>query len=216
MNALNKYIIIVGILFFVLLTLLCCIVFCIYFRSKNRKKKPQKQIYSVAKGNVAVMADINRMSPSYGKLVPSMSYDRTKTFSLISSNSSDRNSNLFKSTHTDGFGVRSQPDSGIDPDALSISSSVTDYLLQIGVTPTKLDPTQLHQLSVLGRPIPSHDRLDPELSELIYAKVDDILAPGSRINVNSNTYDIPLLSASSLIQFSVEQEVCILKDFQKR
>uniref|UniRef100_A0AC35FSH3 Cadherin domain-containing protein n=1 Tax=Panagrolaimus sp. PS1159 TaxID=55785 RepID=A0AC35FSH3_9BILA len=211
MNALNKYIIIVGALFFILLTLLCCIVFCIYFKSKNRKKKPQKQIYSVAKGNVAVMADINRMSPSYGKLVPSMSYERTKTFSLISSNSSDRNSNLFKSTHTDGFGIRSQPDSGIDPDALSISSSVTDYLLQIGVTPTKLDPTQLHQLSILGKPISLNDRLDPELSELIYAKVDDILAPGHRINVNNNnnninTYDIPLLSASSLIPFSVEQE----------
>lgn len=33
---------------------------------------------------------------------------------------------------------QSMPDSGIDPDDVSVASSVTDYLAQIGVTPNKV------------------------------------------------------------------------------
>lgn len=32
----------------------------------------------------------------------------------------------------------SVPDSGIDPDDMSVTSSVTDYLNQVGVTPNKV------------------------------------------------------------------------------
>uniref|UniRef100_A0A7E4W5I1 Cadherin domain-containing protein n=1 Tax=Panagrellus redivivus TaxID=6233 RepID=A0A7E4W5I1_PANRE len=189
-STLKKLTMIVGLVLLLLLLILSFVVCRVYCKSKQ-PKKPQKQIYSVARGNIAVMADINRASPTFGKIVPSVSYDRAKTFSVMSSNSSDRNSNLLRSSCTENIGVRSQPDSGIDPDAISINSSVTDYLIQIGVTPTKLDTHQLNQLSMMTKSM-THDRFDPELNELIYAKVDDLLAPGARMSTSafeSSPYD---------------------------
>lgn len=90
------------------------------------------------------------------------------------SNSSSENMNIpMRSNLGDIYGNRSHPDSGIDPDLLSISSSVTDYLMQIGVAPINLEMFSTNQ----QRQSEIEDRLDEELNELIYARIEEILGP---------------------------------------
>lgn len=117
---------------------------------------------------------------------------------MVSSNISDNTTIPIRSNFTDIYGTRSQPDSGIDPDAFSISSNVTDYLLQIGVTPTKNErppsivpmPRQKHE---------SSEKVDAELNDLIYARIDEILGPGplntSCVPSFSNAMATPMVSA---------------------
>ncbi|KIH58240.1 hypothetical protein ANCDUO_11556 [Ancylostoma duodenale] len=55
--------------------------------------------------------------------------------SSASSNSGLRNSLL---SHREGASTRSQPDSGIDQDTVSVNCSVTEYLISIGVNPNPI------------------------------------------------------------------------------
>uniref|UniRef100_A0AC34RJJ9 Cadherin domain-containing protein n=1 Tax=Panagrolaimus sp. JU765 TaxID=591449 RepID=A0AC34RJJ9_9BILA len=203
----NKLTLIIVVLLFAVLFLCCLILTCIYLKTRNQQK-PQKQVYSVSRGNVAVMADINRSSPTFIKMPSSLSYERPKTFSLMSSNSSDRNSNPIKSScTTDNFAARSQPDSGIDPDAISISSSVTDYLLQIGVTPVKLE--QLNHFSKLTKSTTAPERIDPELgdlADLIYAKVDEVMPPPRMAMSSYNPVELSIESFFSKSQNQNSQQ----------
>ncbi|KHJ89678.1 hypothetical protein OESDEN_10489 [Oesophagostomum dentatum] len=86
--------------------------------------------------------------------------------SSASSNSGLRNSLL---SHREAASTRSQPDSGIDQDTVSVNSSVTEYLISIGVNP---NPIQ-------SRPrFRRLDTIDSALNDYIYARVEDILPPG--------------------------------------
>ncbi|TKR66884.1 hypothetical protein L596_023114 [Steinernema carpocapsae] len=150
-------------------------------RKNRRSQKPQKQIYSVSRGNIAVMADLNRVSPKFQRVpmpIPEMG----------NSTYSDDSSVILRPPR---IGLRSQPqsqpDSGIDPDAISMNSSVTDYLMQLGVTSTKFDPV---------KPQFRHPNTDGDLSELIYANVDDIIGPGP---VNLIQYNAEPLHSSFMM-----------------
>ncbi|KAK0418966.1 hypothetical protein QR680_013879 [Steinernema hermaphroditum] len=158
---------IVAILLFLLLSALIIFLIARVHRRNRSAKKPQKQIYSVSRGNIAVMADLNRVSPKFQRVPMPLSE------TMATSTYSDDSSVILRPPRT---GLRSQPqsqpDSGIDPDAISMNSSVTDYLMQIGVTPSKLD---------VPKPLTRHfhGHHDGDLSELIYANVDDIIGPGT-------------------------------------
>ncbi|VDL72299.1 unnamed protein product [Nippostrongylus brasiliensis] len=102
---------------------------------------------------------------------------KATTSSMASSSSSNsggvRNSLLF---HRENTSSRSQPDSGIDQDTVSVNSSVTEYLISIGVNPNPI-PSR----SRFRRP----DTIDSALNEYIYARVEDILPPGP-LNLSEN------------------------------
>ncbi|KAK6046504.1 cadherin domain protein [Cooperia oncophora] len=93
--------------------------------------------------------------------------------SSASSNSGIRNSLL---SHREAASTRSQPDSGIDQDTVSVNSSVTEYLISIGVNPNPIQSRSRYR-----RP----DTVDSALNEYIYARVEDVLPPGP-VNLSSN------------------------------
>lgn len=72
-------------------------------------------------------------------------------------------------SHRDHVSTRSQPDSGIDPDNISQASSVTEYLVSLGVNPDPVPPKPRHR---------RRDTVDSHLNDLIYAKVEDVVGPG--------------------------------------
>uniref|UniRef100_A0A1I7VHW0 NAC domain-containing protein n=1 Tax=Loa loa TaxID=7209 RepID=A0A1I7VHW0_LOALO len=73
----------------------------------------------------------------------------------------------------------SMPDSGIDPDDISVTSSVTDYLNQVGVTPNKYFESNHCSSKEPFMDYKDVTSNDPEINDLIYAKVDEILSPAS-------------------------------------
>ncbi|VDN05543.1 unnamed protein product, partial [Thelazia callipaeda] len=78
----------------------------------------------------------------------------------------------------------SMPDSGIDLDDLSATSSVTEYLNQIGVTPNKyFDSNESSNKERVTGYLEAINN-DSEINDLIYAKVDEILSPASQMNVS--------------------------------
>ncbi|KAI6188420.1 hypothetical protein M3Y98_00352800 [Aphelenchoides besseyi] len=124
--------------------LIFCLLSCIfYIRKRDQKRKPRKQIYSVARGNLAVMTDVRRLSPSYSKShfsSPSATIIPT-TYSVASSSTSaiadertatqSGNDTRVRMRDETILLNRSQPDSGIDADVLSIGSGITEYLNQM-------------------------------------------------------------------------------------
>ncbi|VDK36939.1 unnamed protein product [Gongylonema pulchrum] len=101
-------------------------------------------------------------------------------------------------------GSHSMPDSGIDPDDMSVTSSVTDYLSQIGVTHNKYFDSKDGGGGCSSREhFTGYRNDDPEINDLIYAKVDEILSPASRINVafssnNNSSFNIAAFSIAFL------------------
>lgn len=85
----NSFMLTIGIatLALVALILTICVIITIRYRLKNlkRKKKPKKQVYSVARGNVAVMADLNRLSPRFSKIPMTLSPEHLKPRTNVAS-----------------------------------------------------------------------------------------------------------------------------------
>ncbi|KAL6727920.1 hypothetical protein Aduo_009756 [Ancylostoma duodenale] len=155
-----------------LFMLLICLLGCCLFGYKSSKPKgiesPRKQVYSVDKGQVN---DINngicQLASSPKQALPSnVSQKNSSMMSSASSNSGLRNSLL---SHREGASTRSQPDSGIDQDTVSVNCSVTEYLISIGVNPNPIQSRPRYR-----RP----DTIDAMLNDYIHAPVEDILPPG--------------------------------------
>uniref|UniRef100_A0A0R3RP85 CA domain-containing protein n=1 Tax=Elaeophora elaphi TaxID=1147741 RepID=A0A0R3RP85_9BILA len=165
-------------LFFVLL--LTLIVLVINMRTRSRTK-PKKEVYSVKKSNFAMVRDLNLPSPNLEREIqlaplPSSPCAKFKVLPMGTQMGS----------HSATY---SMPDSGIDPDDMSVTSSVTDYLNQVGVTPNKYFESNQGSSR---EPLPGYKddvHSDPEISDLIYAKVDEILSPTSRLNTNADNFD---------------------------
>ncbi|VDK84946.1 unnamed protein product [Litomosoides sigmodontis] len=195
-------------LFFLLVTLITLIV---SMRTRSRAK-PMKQVYSINENKFAVVRDLNRQlppcleqeaqpAPFPSSPSPHAKFKNSSSLSTHINNSSTKF--IFKSLIGTQLGnhstTYSMPDSGIEPDDMSVTSSVTDYLNQVGVTPNKYfessqcSPTE--PLAVCKDEVHS----DPEINDLIYAKVDEILSPASRMNVcfTSSTSSINISSFSA-------------------
>uniref|UniRef100_A0A0N4V4U1 Cadherin domain protein n=1 Tax=Enterobius vermicularis TaxID=51028 RepID=A0A0N4V4U1_ENTVE len=194
------------------------------FKMRKRieeEKQPQKQVYSISRGNVAVMADIYRRSPKFTyerqtmplPAPPNMGEQTVlpaeeSAYGEESARLQNRNVNeqlrKLESTIIGRSMPRSMPDSGIEPDSISLTSSVTDYLTQIGVTHNQLfDQNTDERLSGRESLSVNHPYSDKEINELIYAKVDEILSPASRINsATPVSFSVPSFSVGSLSQLS--------------
>ncbi|WKX99857.1 hypothetical protein Q1695_014605 [Nippostrongylus brasiliensis] len=165
-------------LFVLLICLLCCCLFG--YRSSKPKEvdSPRKQVYSIGRErekDVDGDCAIRRLACSPKQALPSNVSQNTSSMASSSSSNSGgvRNSLLF---HRENTSSRSQPDSGIDQDTVSVNSSVTEYLISIGVNPNPI-PSR----SRFRRP----DTIDSALNEYIYARVEDILPPGP-LNLSEN------------------------------
>ncbi|VDO35108.1 unnamed protein product [Haemonchus placei] len=176
-----------------LFVLLICLLGCCLFGYRSSKPKeidsPRKQVYSIGRekreqkleDNVAIC----RLVSSPKQPLPSNVSQKTSSMtSSASSNSGLRNSLL---SHREAASTRSQPDSGIDQDTVSVNSSVTEYLISIGV-----NPNPIQSRSRFRRP----DTIDSALNEYIYARVEDVLPPGP-VNLSENVDQL-----EDLYQFS--------------
>uniref|UniRef100_A0A1I7WFC0 Cadherin domain-containing protein n=1 Tax=Heterorhabditis bacteriophora TaxID=37862 RepID=A0A1I7WFC0_HETBA len=149
------------------------------------------EVYSVRKGQTAVISDMSRMSPSYSKdkltsLPSNVAQKTTSITSSVSTSSGLRHSVL---SNRDFISTRSQPDSGIDPDTVSLNSSVTDYLVSIGVNPNPIPQRIKHGENgyMTGSQLKKKrvERMDSSFSEMIYARLEDIITPGP-LNMSQN------------------------------
>lgn len=128
------------------LTVLVC--FCFLCTRRAAARKPAKHVYSVAKGNVAVMADVERLSPSYTK---SPRPSATPVSAPVLQTGPPEGVKLRETA-----GSRSQPDSGIDPDVLSLSSGAADLYSQLSARQcggAELDVSELVLAQVLSAPL---------------------------------------------------------------
>ncbi|VDK46007.1 unnamed protein product, partial [Cylicostephanus goldi] len=158
----------------VLFVLMICLLGCCLFGYKRSKPKevdsPRKQVYSISKTRAKERRESNgitRMACSPKPALPSnIPPPNPSMSSSASSNSGLRNSLL---SHREAASTRSQPDSGIDQDTVSVNSSVTEYLISIGVNPNPLQTRPRYR-----RP----ETVDSALNDYIYARVEDILPPG--------------------------------------
>ncbi|CAJ0580899.1 unnamed protein product, partial [Mesorhabditis spiculigera] len=151
--------VIAGIL--VLLLLLTCVLALCIYRHKTRIKtvdSPRKQVYAISKGQISSMADIGRTSPIKPRLPPR--FPAIKQSSSRSSSASEhpnlRHSGL---SSREFLSNRSQPDSGIDQDTVSLTSSVNEYLHSLGVS----------------LPAKKNQRNAREMDALIYARLEDVV-----------------------------------------
>ncbi|CAJ0942222.1 unnamed protein product, partial [Mesorhabditis belari] len=146
----------IGVLMIFLLILL---ILCVYRHKRKQIESPRKQVYAVSRGQIAVMANVSRDSPVKSRLpnpLPS---------SMSSSNSETQNIRSSGISSREFFTTRSQPDSGIDHDTVSLTSSVNEYLQSLGVSiPTKNKTNQ--------RPSLGYSR---DGDSLIYARLEDIV-----------------------------------------
>ncbi|VBB28755.1 unnamed protein product [Acanthocheilonema viteae] len=205
----------IGALLLLFVLLLILIVLVINVRTRNRTK-PNKQVYSINKGNFAVVRDLSRPSPRLqreAQLVPlpSSSYAKFKNSSSPSTDVNNSSMKLvFKSPMEKKIGSHSvtysMPDSGIDPDDVSVTSSVTEYLNQIGVTPNKYFESNQSSSREPFTIYKDEIHSDPEISDLIYAKVDEILSPASRMNANAvNSDPVPAFQPLSELLLEMKE-----------
>ncbi|KAK6741938.1 hypothetical protein RB195_009674 [Necator americanus] len=163
----------------ILFVLLICLLGCCLFGYRSSKPKeiesPRKQVYSVSRGQANGSSNgISRLACSPRQALPSnITQKNSSMTSSTSSNSGLRNSLL---SHREAASTRSQPDSGIDQDTISVNSSVTEYLISIGVNPNPIQSRPRYR-----RP----DMIDSALNDYIYARVEDILPPGP-VNMSEN------------------------------
>uniref|UniRef100_A0AC35UE47 CA domain-containing protein n=1 Tax=Rhabditophanes sp. KR3021 TaxID=114890 RepID=A0AC35UE47_9BILA len=184
-----SYIIIISAVCFVILAVICtlgCMRLC--KDSPNNTKRVQN-LYETQKR----MPDISNISAGFDspKYIKSNVPLPPIPFNTASSNSSqdfsmyDKNGDstvAFRlSRHENN---RSHPDSGIDQDNLSINTTVTEYLSQIGVT-----PLNKYFDSSLKKPLPKHDSSD--FNDFMYTKVDEILGSSSNYQIKGP----PILSS---------------------
>ncbi|VDM55081.1 unnamed protein product, partial [Angiostrongylus costaricensis] len=164
----------------VLAVLLACLLGCCLFGYQSSKleevNSPHKQTYSVSRGrNVEISREgVCRLACSSKQDLPSNIVQKsTSSSSSALSNSALRNSLI---SHREGTSTRSQPDSGIDQDSASVNSSITEYLISIGVNPNlNLSRPRLH------RP----DTIDSAINEYTYARLDDVL-PSAQISESAD------------------------------
>uniref|UniRef100_A0A915PM28 Cadherin domain-containing protein n=1 Tax=Setaria digitata TaxID=48799 RepID=A0A915PM28_9BILA len=163
-------------------------------------------VYSVSRGNIAVVNDLNRSSSDFEQErqltpFPSSPYNPSSPLNRLINTSTKCLPKPLLETQVGNHSVtHSMPDSGIDPDELSVASSVTDYLNQVGVTPNKyFDSNQSSSREPTGYKDDMHN--DPEINDLIYAKVDEILSPASRMNAcftSNSSINISSFSANAV------------------
>ncbi|KAF1762611.1 hypothetical protein GCK72_010873 [Caenorhabditis remanei] len=141
-------------------------------RSSTQKPTLQKQVYSVKTGEIRTLS---------GDIPGPHHHHPTNSMTSSVSTSSDALRMIRGSS-------RSQIDSGIDPDNVSINSSVTDYLVSLGVNANPIPPRI--------RPNTTYDSL---MNEYIYARVEDVLPPGPISLTTPNQHSLlrqPLSTAS--------------------
>ncbi|VDP21053.1 unnamed protein product [Heligmosomoides polygyrus] len=165
----------------ILLVLLVCLLgFCLFgYRSSKPKEieSPRKQVYSIGRERelkAEENAVVCRLACSPKQTLPATVSQKTSSMTSSTSTSSGLRNSLL--SHREGASTRSQPDSGIDQDTVSVNSSVTEYLISIGV-----NPNPLQSRSRFRRP----DTVDSALNEYIYARVEDVLPPGP-VNLSEN------------------------------
>ncbi|ETN72466.1 cadherin domain protein [Necator americanus] len=143
--------------------------------SQHTKTTVYLEVYSVSRGQANGSSNgISRLACSPRQALPSnITQKNSSMTSSTSSNSGLRNSLL---SHREAASTRSQPDSGIDQDTISVNSSVTEYLISIGVNPNPIQSRPRYR-----RP----DMIDSALNDYIYARVEDILPPGP-VNMSEN------------------------------
>uniref|UniRef100_A0A183H4V8 Cadherin n=1 Tax=Onchocerca flexuosa TaxID=387005 RepID=A0A183H4V8_9BILA len=217
-------------LFFVLLIILIALVINMRMRSRT---KPKKQVYSVNGGKFAVVRELNRRSPRSEQEKqpapsPSPPPAKFKNSSVSSTHINNSTAKLLPrpplETQMGNHSVTcSMPDSGIDPDDMSVTSSVTDYLNQVGVTPNKyFDSNQGSSREPFTGYKDDVHNTDPEINDLIYAKVDEILSPASRMNVgftsnssiNISSFNVNAVNSSPVPAFRPLSE--LLLDMKKQ
>ncbi|CAD6188146.1 unnamed protein product [Caenorhabditis auriculariae] len=153
-------------LFCLLIVMISCMA-CKNRDAENVPKKESLEIYSVEK----------RKLSDHPK--PAIFNARAAGKACSMTSSSSMNSSAIR--RVDLVSTRSHVDSGIDPDTVSVNSSVTDYLVSIGVNPNPI-PARLKTNT-------TYDSLNNSiLNEYIYARVDDVIPPGP-INL-SRTLDM--------------------------
>ncbi|VIO90129.1 Cadherin domain containing protein [Brugia malayi] len=215
-------------LLFVLLITLIALV--INMRIKNRTKS--KKMVHNNKGNFTVIRNTNESSPRFQNEtqiapLPSSSYTKFKNSSITSTHLNNNTTKiLYKppiETQMGNYSITySMPDSGIDPDEISVTSSVTDYLNQVGVTPNKYFESNQGTSREFFMDYKNDANNDPEISELIYAKVDEILSPANRMNayftsnnsINISSFNANLISTDSVPSFRPLSE--LLLDMKKQ
>ncbi|KJH47334.1 cadherin domain protein [Dictyocaulus viviparus] len=173
----------IGVVVMVVLTmLLVCLLGCCLINYRLSKPKevdsPNKQIYTVSRYRTSTFANNNvqHLACSTVQDLPSNILEKSSsTTSSALSNSVQRNSLTY---HRDVTSTRSQPDSGIDQDAVSVNSSITEYLVSIG-----LNPNPKFSKQRLQKP----DTIDSALSEYIYAQLDEI-PPSEPHKVSENVH----------------------------
>uniref|UniRef100_A0A158P714 Cadherin domain protein n=1 Tax=Angiostrongylus cantonensis TaxID=6313 RepID=A0A158P714_ANGCA len=178
----------------VLAVLLVCLLGCCLFGYQSSKFKevnsPHKQTYSVSRGrNVEISRKgVCRLACSSKQDLPSNIVQKSSSSSSSAlSNSALRNSLI---SHREGTSTRSQPDSGIDQDSASVNSSITDYLISIGVNPNlNLSRPRCFVLVQMCKcvfyRIHRPDTIDSAINEYMYARLDDIL-PSAQISESAD------------------------------
>ncbi|MFH4978071.1 hypothetical protein AB6A40_004780 [Gnathostoma spinigerum] len=78
-------------------------------------------------------------------------------------------------------------DSGIDPDSLSTTSSMAEYLNQIDVSYSQVNDKRHDSCCSRSLKYPSVSSSDSDINDLIYAKVDEILSPSSEVDLDYST-----------------------------
>ncbi|CAD5221763.1 unnamed protein product [Bursaphelenchus xylophilus] len=130
---LNRLILGIGASFVFLIIVLLSVMLYRFCRKRSIMNNPKRHVYSVAKGNVAMMANVNRLSPNYLRSVNSTAHTTISQPCSIKSYEAEDTTTRIDNEYirTEEGMTRSQMDSGIDPDSLSIVSGVTDYLSHV-------------------------------------------------------------------------------------
>uniref|UniRef100_A0A0N5CCX7 Cadherin n=1 Tax=Strongyloides papillosus TaxID=174720 RepID=A0A0N5CCX7_STREA len=163
--------------------ILCCYRLCRNTPKQSKKLPPigVNNFNSEKTNNISHLSDHFGNSPNYNKFTmqapPMPLKSSNSNSSQISSSSNGYKEGALPSISyrfpiTNISRDRSHPDSGIDPDVLSINSTVTEYLSNIGITPlSKFMDTSLpkNKYSFMR-----NSNLQ-EFPDFMYAKVDEVL-----------------------------------------
>uniref|UniRef100_A0A0N4ZEJ4 Cadherin n=1 Tax=Parastrongyloides trichosuri TaxID=131310 RepID=A0A0N4ZEJ4_PARTI len=179
----------------IIIIILCCYRLC-KKTPKQVKKLPtiNTNTYNTEKiKDISYLSDHYINSPNYNKftmqappvpLKPSSSNSSQLTSSSNGYKEPPLPTISYRYSQNQMTRERSHQDSGIDPDVLSVNSTVTEYLANIGITP-------LNKFVDLSLPKSQHSFLKStnpqDFSDFMYAKVDEVLG-SNHVNIISSDY----------------------------
>uniref|UniRef100_A0A913HLF1 Cadherin n=1 Tax=Strongyloides stercoralis TaxID=6248 RepID=A0A913HLF1_STRER len=183
-----------------IITLIVIVILCFYRLCKTSPKQSKKHSSIINNNiggekinNISHLSDHYNNSPNYNKFImqapPVPLKSSNSNSSQITSSSNGYKEGILPSISyrfpaTNIIRDRSHPDSGIDPDVLSINSTVTEYLSNIGITPlSKFMDTSLpkNKYSFL-----KNNNNPQEFPDFMYSKVDELL--GSNNDITSSSF----------------------------